>query len=352
MRLSVDQLAHRLNQQIPRVLLLNGNETLLVEEALDQIRQACRQAGFTERMSYSVEGNFDWNSVSQAEQTMSLFAEARCLELRIPTAKPGDKGARFIGEFCQAVESGDAADTLILVTGLLTGQQRKSKWVKTVEQTGWVVDCPDIKAEQLPAWLKQRLQSKALRVEAGVVDMLAYALEGNLLAAAQTIEQLAVLSPDNTVTLDMLQQTLADQSRFSVYNLVDSCLLGVPDTVLHQLERIHSEDDNCVLILWALAREIRSLIRMAEQVAKGSSVAAVMQQNRVWSSRQRMVSSALHRLSAEHLKGCLQRLSVLDAIVKGQKPGDSWHELEKLCLSLCGIGKIESERSNTMSVAL
>ena len=350
MRLPVDQLAHRLTQQFPRVLLLNGNETLLVEEALDSIRQASRQAGFTERLCYTVEGGFDWAAVSQAEQTLSLFAEARCIELRIPTAKPGDKGAQFINGFCQSVAADDTSDTLIIISGALTAQQRKTKWVKTVDQAGWVVDCMDVKAQQLPNWLKQRLQSRALRVEAGVVDMLAYALEGNLLAAAQTVEQLTVLSPDKTVTLELLQQTLADQSRFSVYNLVDSCLLGVPDTMLHQLQRIRSEEDNCVLIVWALARELRNLIRMATDIDNGSSVSHVMQQHRVWSSRQRMVSSALHRLSLAQLQAGLQQLSQLDAIVKGQRPGDSWHELEKLCLSLCGIGKLEE--SNTMSVAL
>ncbi len=342
MRFSIDKLSHQLAQQTPRVLLLNGNEVLLVEETLDQIRQHCRKAGFTERLTYSVEAGFDWNAVSHAEQTLSLFAESRCIELRINNARPGDKGSKFIIAYCNDDSSAEpSTDILVIVTALLTKQQRQAKWVKAVEKSGWLVDCYDIKPEQFPAWIKQRLQHRALRVEAGVVDVLTYAMAGNLLAAAQTIEQLRVLSDDGAVTMELLQQTMADQSRFSVFNLIDSCLLGDSAQSLRRLQRLRSDNDSSVSLVWSLAKEVRELIKMAVLVQRGDSVSQVMQQYRVWSNRQRMVSSALHRLSVSQLQRCLQQILHVDAIGKGQQSGDAWHELEKLCLSLCGIDTLQ-----------
>ena len=249
----------------------------------------------------------------------------------------GTKGSQFFANFISEVTNQDSQDVLLLVTDYLTKQQRNAKWVKQFEQQGLLVDCHEVKVEQLPHWIKQRFQAKALRVAAGVVDALAKATEGNLLATAQIIDQLSVLSEDGGVTLDLLYQTMEDQSRFSVYHLVDSCLLGVSDQCIHRLSRIRAEADNAVLVVWSLVRETRELLKMSHQLNQGQNMNSVLQQNRVWSSRQRFVSSALHRLSYEKLLTILVSLMTVDAIAKGQRAGNIWHELEKLCSVYCGL---------------
>jgi len=181
------------------------------------------------------------------------------------------------------------------------------------------------------------LQAKALRVEAGVVEALAKSTEGNLLATSQIIDQLDVLAVDGAVTNELLHQTMEDQSRFSVYSLVDSCLLGVPDECVHRLARIKAEVDNAVLLVWSLVRETRELLKMSEQLHSGQNINSVFQENRVWSNRQRFVGSALNRLNQEKLLTILTHLLTIDAIAKGQHYGDIWHEIEKLCLRYCGL---------------
>lgn len=337
MRVVADQLTQQLQRQAPQVLLLNGNETLLVEEALDTIRCHYRELGVVERLSYVVDSQFGWDSLSQSGGNLSLFSESRLIELRLPTAKPGTKGSQFFADFIQQTLNQETRDVLLVVTDYLNKQQRKAKWLQQFEQHGLLIDCYEIKTEQLPQWIKQRLQSKALRVEPGVVDMIAKATEGNLLATAQIIDQLSILSADGGVTLDLLYQTIEDQSRFSVYHLVDSCLLGLAEQCIHRLSRIRAEADNAVLVVWSLVRETRELLEMSNQLTKGDSINQVMQQYRVWSSRQRFVSSALHRLSYQKLLSILSALMTIDAIVKGQQHGNVWHELEKLCLVYCGL---------------
>ncbi len=347
MRVVADQLTQQLVKQTPKILLLHGNETLLVEEALDQLRAHFRQQGFIERLTYSVDAGFDWNQLADSGQNMSLFSESRLLEIRMPTGKPGVKGAKFFTELTQKIAFGDVADAYLVITEGLTKQQRPAKWASMIDSAGWIIDTYDIKAEQLPQWLKQRFQSRALRVEAGVIETLANATEGNLLAAAQIIDQLAVLADDGAVPIKLLEQTMEDQSRFTVYSFVDSCLLGVSAECIHRLERIRTEADNAVLLIWSLAKETRELLQMAELIANGQPITAVMKQHRVWSNRQRFVSAALNRLDKTSLSDILARIAQLDAMAKGQRQGDIWHELEKLCLRYCGIETLPIVANNS-----
>ena len=344
MRLSVDKLSLQLNQGMPNVLLLNGNEVLLIEEALDLLRITARKNGFTERLSYNVVSGFDWNEVGHAEQTMSLFAESRIIELRMSAGRPSDKG-QFILDFVESTLNPqiDSNDILIIITDLLSSQQRKSKWISAIEKNGWLVDCYDIKSEQFPNWVKQRLQSRALRVEPGVVELLSHTLEGNLLAAAQTIEQLKNVASDGAVTMELLEKTIADQSRFSAFSLVDSCLLGHTEQMMHRLRRLRGESDVSVLLIWSLAKELRELYRMSVKVQKGSSINDVMREYHIWSNRQRMVSSALKRLSSSQLSRAIEKVAELDITAKGQRKGDVWFEIEKLCLYLCGVDTLHLE---------
>ncbi len=343
MRFSHDKLSSFLSSNpLPNLIVIDGNEVLLVEEVLDVLRQRLKENGATERLTYAVDASFDWGIVGQAEQTMSMFAESRLLELRSLTGKFGTKGNAFLADLAKRIgdPQSDELDVFIVIVPLFSAQQRKSKWVSTAEKAGWVIDCYDVKPEQFPQWIKHRLQSRALRVEAGVVDMLSYTMEGNLLAASQAIEQLKGLSTDGGVTLSLLEKTIEDQSRFTVYSVVDSCLLGDASEVLHRLERLRGESDLSVLLVWALAKQVRELLGMVSEMQKGSSINDVMRSYRVWQNRQRMVSSALNRLSSDKLQQALQTISSLDAMSKGQLRGDVWFEIEKLCLHLCSVDKI------------
>ena len=348
MRIAIDQLARQLQKQTPNILLLNGNETLLVEEALDGIRAHFREQGFLERLSYTIDPSFNWNELLESGQNMSLFSESRLVEIRMPSAKPGTKGAKFFTELTEKLAFGSVEDVYLLITEGLSKQQRSAKWLNLIESTGLVVDVFEIKPEQLPQWLKQRFQERALRVEAGVIDTLASATEGNLLAAGQIIDQLQVLATDGAVPVSLLEQTLEDQSRFSVYSFVDSCLLGVISECIHRLERIRAEDDNAVLVVWSLAKETRELLRMAHAIEKGTPMNSVLKQHRVWSTKQRFVSAALNRLNVSDISAILEQIATLDMLAKGQRQGDIWLEIEKLSLRFCGVASQSTLTNNSL----
>jgi len=343
MRVTLDEVAQRLKalaaepaHKLPKVILLNGNEPLLVEEALDGVRRVLKQQGFTERLKYQLETGFDWSKLTGVGQAMSLFAERRVIELRVPKAL-GAPGTKAITEYCQNTPEDDI---LVIMMPALDKRQRAAKWVKAIESVGWVVDGFDISLQQFPSWLKKRLQTRALRVEAGVIELMTEQLEGNVMAAAQEVDKLQVLAKDGAVTLKLVTESLADQARFDVYALTDGCLVGDFNRVLRIKSRLQSEGVEPVIVVWALVREIRTLAAISSGLQQGQNRSMLFKQNRIWSKREPAVNAALNRLASNSWYDLLEQAAHLDQTVKGQRyseVGSLWYQIEQLCCRLCGV---------------
>ena len=344
MRLALEEFAAQLRatsaESLPPVVLINGNEPLLIEEALDELRQILKPQGFTERLNYQVEAGFDWSELTSAGQAMSLFSERRLIELRVPKSL-GAAGTRALAEYCN---NPSLDDLLVVIMPLLDKRQRQAKWAKSVDSCGWIADCYEIGHQQFPHWLKQRLQSRALRVESGVVEMLAQQLEGNLLAAAQEIDKLQVLATDGAVTVKLLSESLSDHARFDVYALADTCLGGDFARALRIKQRLQSEGIEPVIVVWALVREIRTLTILSGAVAQGQNKAMLFKQHRIWSKREAIVNAALQRLPASAWLALVEQAAHLDQAVKGQRhqeAGTLWYQIEQLCAAMCGINVVK-----------
>ncbi|NND81159.1 MAG: DNA polymerase III subunit delta [Gammaproteobacteria bacterium] len=342
MKVELQELSRKLQasgaQNLPKIILINGNEALLIEEALDQLRSALQSMGFAERLKYQLEAGFDWSQLTGVGAAMSLFSERRLIEFRVPKSL-GAPGTKALTEYCN---NPPVDDLLVVIMPALDKRQRQAKWAKLVESTGWMVDCYDISAQQFPAWLKQRLQSRSLRIEGGVIELLCQQLEGNVLAAAQEIDKLQVLAENGAVTLQLVKDSLADQARFDVYALSDVCLAGDFARAVRIKNRLQSEGVEPVIVVWALVREIRTLAQLSAALQAGQNRAQLFQQLRIWRKREPLVNAALHRLSASQFAGLLQQAAQLDQTVKGQRAavGSLWHQIEQLCAELCNVALV------------
>ena len=345
MRVAAEELGTSLIKKgadhLPKIILINGNEPLLVEEALDQVRGELKSFGFSERIKYQLEAGFDWGAVTGVGQVMSLFSERRLLELRVPRSL-GTAGSKAITEFCN---NPPEDDILLVLMPALDKRQRQAKWFKVLDNCGWVADCREIGSQQFPGWIKQRLQSRALRVESGVVELLAEQLEGNVLAAAQEIDKLQVLAEHGAVTLKLLSASLADQARFDVYTLADVCLAGDFGRALRIKQRLQSEGIEPVIVVWALVREIRVLAVLSAALGAGQNRSMLFKQNRIWSKRQSVVNAALSRTDTEQWYQIHAQAAQLDQTVKGQRyqeVGPVWYQIELLCAAICGLQMVNS----------
>ncbi len=343
MRIQAQQLAARLEQNIAPVYVLSGDEPLQLGEAADSVRSAARQAGYSSRMIMEAGARFDWNQLTQEANSMSLFAEQRIIDLRIPSGKPGRDGSASLSAYCERIPD----DTLLLVTlPKLDKAQLNSKWFKALDKAGITMQVWPVDRQRLPAWISQRMRAAQLTPAPGVADMLADQVEGNLLAARQEIEKLLLLHGTGNISMEQLRNAISDSARFDVFGLVDSALTGNSARCTRMLAGLRAEGMATPVILWALAREIRALASISRSVANGARPEQAMAQAKVWSSRQPLVRKGLQRMPAIRWERLLSHCQYADSAVKGAIRTDPWLLLEQITLGMCGVSVLPVKLPN------
>lgn len=321
MKIPANRLSAHLKEPLLPCYLVSGDEPLLVQESLDLIRAAARGGGFESRELYVQMPGFDWKELVATGFELSLFADRRIVELRLPTGKPGREGGAAIIELA---EKADRDLLFVVQTPKLDRSTANAKWVKTLDALGGTVQLWPISPRELPGWITARMQKIGLTPEREAVRMIADRVEGNLLAAQQEIEKLRLLLGEGPVSAENVNQAVADSSRFDVYQLVDAALLGDTSRALRILDGVRAEGVDAVIVIWALTRELRVLARLAESIESGENLGAALQKCGVWRNRQNIVRACVGRHSRAGFHAMIQASRTADAAAKGQMAGDAW----------------------------
>ncbi len=332
-KIRADQLASTLKQALAPIYLVCGDDPLLAQEACDNIRETATQQGFDERERYHSDSGLDWDEVLTSSNSLSLFASRKILEIRLHNGKPGDKGGKALQEYC-ANPSED--NLLLLITPKLDGATQKTKWYKTVEKTGVVIPIWPIGSAQLPGWINQRMKKAGLSADSQAIDILCARIEGNLLAAVQEIEKLTLIANSGMVSAEMMAASVADSARYDVFSLVDKALQGDTVSAVKTLHGLKGEGTDAVVVLWALAKEIRALVQITHASSQGQNFSWACKQAGIWEKRQGLVKLALQRLKPGHINLLLRKANAIDKMIKGMHPGNPWNELLDLTLNLTG----------------
>ena len=340
MRLNADQLAPALARGLVGIYLVSGDETLLVGEAADAIRAAARGAGYVERTVFFVDRTFDWDALRQATQSLSLFAERRLFEIRMPTGKP-DKGAAVLIDLATR----PPPDILcLLVTDKLDGKTGESPWVRAVEQHGaWVRAWP-VDTAALPGWLRARAGRLGITMDPDAAQLIVDRVEGNLLAAQQELEKLALLANGARIGADLVLASVGDSARYDVFQLGEAAAGGDAERALRVLLGLKNEGVEPTLILWALVRELRGLWQARERNRlRGPGRAGGWNQAATPSAR------ALARSGRMPLARLLRQAHHTDRVVKGLAGGDAWTAVMGLAAAMAGAlqARVDSGRVAT-----
>ena len=334
MRIYPEKLSGQLKQALLPIYVVSSDEPLLAQETSDAIRNACRQAEYTERQVFHVERGFDWNIIREANASLSLFAEKRLLELRINSGKPGDQGSIVLQEYLAR----PAEDTVLLINvPRLDSSTLKTKWAKALmdSQLCGFIQLPSINIDQLPNWINQRIAQQGLSADPEAIDLIVARTEGNLLAAVQEIEKLKLISNATHINLETIQASIADSARYDVFGLVDAALEGDTERSLRMLSGLRGEGVEIPIILWAVARDIRQLSNLAQQLSQGTSMDRAL--SRVWpAARKPLFTKALKRLSGAQWQLLLKDAQLIDEQSKGQTIGDAWVGMASLILRMSG----------------
>lgn len=321
MKIPANRLSAHLREPLKPCYLVSGDEPLLVQEALDSIRETARRRGFDSRDLHVQLSGFDWRALASAGAELSLFASRRIVELRLPTGKPGREGGAAIVEL--AAQASD--DLLFLVqTPKLDRNTANAKWVKTLTSLGAMVQVWPIGPRELPQWIGDRMRRAGMTPDRDAVRVIAERVEGNLLAAEQEIQKLRLLHGEGPVSGAAARAAVADSSRFDVYQLADAALAGNAGRALRILDGLRAEGVSEVVVLWAVTRELRLLAKLAEAVHNGANLGQSMQKLRVWNTRQNLVRGCLGRHDRDAFFAMMQAARHADAVAKGQRYGDAW----------------------------
>ncbi len=347
-QISLSQLAAHLAKGLRPLYTLHGDEALLQQEALDAIRAAARAQGYTERSSFTVAGaHFDWSAVLAAGGSLSLFADRQIVEIRIPSGKPGKDGGAALQQIAQAAQGNDSVLTLVVLPRL-DKATRTGAWFSALEAHGATVQIDPVERAQLPAWIAQRLAAQGQRVAAGeegqrTLQFFADRVEGNLLAAHQEIQKLALLHPQGELAREQVEAAVLNVARYDVFKLSEAVLSGQVARTQRTLDGLQAEGEAEVLVDWALAEDIRALKRVKDAMNAGKPLPMALRENRVWGAKERLYQRLLPQASDAQLARLLQSAHVVDGIVKGLKqadwPQDGWQALSRLALQLCRLGR-------------
>ncbi|RYF76672.1 MAG: DNA polymerase III subunit delta [Comamonadaceae bacterium] len=344
MQLNPAQLGAHLQKGLRSLYTIHGDEPLLVQEAADALRVAARAQGYTERSSYTVAGaHFDWSAVLAAGGSLSLFAERQIVEVRIPSGKPGKEGGTALQQLAQASSGSDATLTIVLLPRL-DKPTRATAWFAALEAHGVTLQVEPIERAALPQWIVQRLAAQGQRVQAGeegqrTLQFFADRVEGNLLAAHQEIQKLALLHPPGELDWASIERAVHDVARYDVRRLSEAVLGGQPLRVARMLHGLEAEGEAEVLVHYTLAEDIRALKRVKDAMAAGRPLPMALRENRIWGPRERAFERVLPQLDELALARLLRSAHLVDGIVKGLRqpdwPSSGWQALHRLAQTLC-----------------
>lgn len=341
MQIRADALSQQLSKALRPIYTVYGDEALLAQEAADAIRAAARAQGYGERKVFTVAGAyFDWAPVLGAAQAMSLFAERQFIEIRIPSGKPGKDGSEALQRYCERLPE----DVVTLVTlPRLDKTQLNSAWFLALDGAGATVRVDPVERRALPQWIAQRLVAQGQRVPEGeegqrTLAFFADRVEGNLLAAHQELQKLALLHPKGELSLEQIEAAVLNVARYDVFKLSESVLGGQVARVLRMLDGLEAEGEAAVLVHWALAEDIRALKRVRDAVDGGKPLPMALREARVWGPKERLFERIVPGLHAADLTRLVQAAQVCDGLVKGLRhpdwPSEPWAGLRRLALML------------------
>lgn len=335
MFLKYEALESHLQKELAPLYILTGDEHLLLLEAADMIRLAARNRNFTERDVLTVERSFKWGQLQASNNAMSLFGDKKLIELRIPTGRPGKEGSAALQEYV----AGPNPDNITLITlPKLDWTTQKSAWVTALQKSGIYIDIPTIDLSRLGNWIAARLAKQNQSIDRQGIDFLIDRVEGNLLAAHQEIQKLALLYPAGELSFEQVCSSVLNVARYDIFKLTEAMLSGNRARFIKMVEGLKGEGEPLPLILWSVTDEIRTLLKCKLALEEGQAFAVISKSLRLRGPRERFIQSTVNRLDKIDLQKALQQTAQIDKIIKGLRSDsmmdDAWGALTRLGLSL------------------
>ncbi|SMN15856.1 DNA polymerase III delta subunit [uncultured Candidatus Thioglobus sp.] len=333
MRIKPEALKTQLSNTLESLYFVFGAEPLLIDQSLTAIFTIAKQAGFDEKTRFDVDGNFDWGLIAAEISNISLFSPKRIIECQLKTGKIGVKGSKALTALVGNIPS----DILLVIsTGKLDMAQQKSKWFKTLEQHGGVIQHWEISSDHLVGWISNHIANIGLEANKEVAQSIAFYTEGNLLASMQEIQKLKMAYPSGKINTQEFLEQAQEQSKYSIYGVIDAALFGDAIQVNKIYNTLLGDAAMPIQLNSSLYREVKTIIDMSIEMHQNSDINAILQNHRVWNKRKPIITNILKRHPYQRLQKILLLLGRIDRSIKGMDNLNVIDELRTILLNLAG----------------
>ncbi|MGC3872462.1 DNA polymerase III subunit delta [Halomonas sp. GXIMD04776] len=337
MKVFPDKLSDAIGKRLPPAIIVAGDEPLIHMEACDAVRAAARKQGIEEREVLHVEGNFQWGRLTESAASMSLFASSKLIELRLGDQSPGQEGGKALEAYAEQTKHSD--DILLISASRLDYKQQQSKWFKALDKIGLFVPVWPVDHQRLGFWMRDRASRHGLQLDMDAARLLGERTEGNLLAADQELQKLALIMPPGArLNAEAIASGVEDNARYDVFTLTDACLRGERERAVRIVQGLRGEGIEAPVVLWALTRELRTLLSLQQHLDQGQSLehACKAQRPMIPDKRRPNYQQALQRLPHRRLHKLLLFSQRIDLAIKGAVTLPLWDALNDLALTLAG----------------
>ena len=329
-----------LSRPLSSLYLIYGEEDLLRFESLDALRETAKNQGFAMREAFFVDSKTDWTEILAAVESQGLFSDKKLLEIHIPTGKPGVAGGNALIDLAGKLNDDT---TVVIFLPKLEKAQTQAKWFATLAKTAQVFEAKAVSAADLPQWIRHRLSAHDLQIDEDALLLFAERVEGNLMAANQEIEKLALLHQAGAVvSLEDAQNAVANVARFDVFQLSSAWLSGDVPRVVRLIDALEAEGEEPILLLWSVSEDIRTLLRLHAALKQGQSIMQVRNPLRLWGEKQTLAPLALKRIGVRRLMNALQTCAMADQQIKGVAQGKAWQTARQMLIELAGKSRVQA----------
>ena len=327
MRLDNGELSRHLKAELGHVYFIHGAEDLLIIESLEKLRVAAHENGYEDKSRFNISGRFNWDHVFSDMKTQSLFAEKKLIEIHIPNSRPGKQGSDALIRLLDDISEDHL---LIVICGKLEKDIQRTKWVQSLSKEAVSIECKKIYPSQMPTWIKSRLRDRGLSIDREALEMFVALTEGNLFVAMQSIDRLGLMEVTNNVSMQDINDCVADGAHFDLFQLTDAAIMRKPSRVLRIYNRLQKEGMLPFELMRVVNWEIKNLSDLMVDIGDGIPINKAMKNARIWPSKQKIIGSFLQSTSPTQMDNILEQACEVDKVIKGINKGNPWDEIGQL----------------------
>ena len=232
------------------VYLFSSEHPLLVDRAVAEIRDQAVPPAMRGWNYDVVEGKATASRIMAAANTLPMMAERRMVLVR-------DLAQMQAEELTKLVEYLDSPSPSTVLVAITSKLDKRMKLYAAAQKKGWlhVLEAP----RNPQPWIRAEAQARGVKIAGDAVSRLADAIGSDLSRLALTLDQLALYAGNRAITVDDVEDLVAETRERSVFELTDAIGEGRLPAALTAVSSLCDQRQSAIGVVAMLARHVRQL---------------------------------------------------------------------------------------------